>query len=212
MLEIVPLILGPIQTNTFLVADSITGEAAVIDPAWDGQRIAKEAGQRHWQIRQLWITHAHFDHSGGVSSLVEVLDEPPVIAVHPADRSLWQERGVPSHFDLVLPSLPAPTLDLKDELDLDLGSIHFKVRHTPGHTPGHCIFVCPDAGTCFCGDLIFKDSVGRTDLPGGDWNTLVKSIRSCVYTLPDQTRLLPGHGPETVVWEEKRHNPFVRAS
>ena len=211
MLEIVQLILGPIRTNTFLVADSTTGEAAVIDPAWDGQFIAKEAVQRHWQIRQLWITHAHYDHTGGVPGLVEALDEPPVIAVHPADRPLWQDRGVPSHLDLVLPTLPVPTLDLEDDLDLDLGGIHFKVRHTPGHTPGHCIFVCPDAGTCFCGDLIFKGSVGRTDLPGGVWNALVNSIRLCVYTLPDQTRLLPGHGPETSVEEEKRYNPFVHA-
>lgn len=210
MLEIVQLILGPIRTNTYLVADSATGEAVVIDPAWDGQFIAKEAVQRHWQIRQLWITHAHYDHTGGVSSLMEALDEPPVIAVHPADRSLWEHRGVPSHLDLVLPALPAPTLDLEDGLDLGLGGAHFKVRHTPGHTPGHCIFVCADAGACFCGDLIFKDSVGRTDLPGGDWNALVHSIRSCVYILPYQTRLLPGHGPETVVGEEKRNNPFVR--
>ena len=209
MLEIVPLILGPIRTNTYLVADPDTGEAAVIDPAWDGQFIVEQALKRHWQIRQVWITHAHFDHSGGAKGLVEALDEPPVIALHPADCLLWENRGLPSRFGLVLSALPELTHALADNMDLCLGNADIKVRHTPGHTPGHCIFFCAAAAVCFCGDLIFKDSVGRTDLTGGDWNALVNSIRSCVYTLPDQTRLLPGHGPETTVGEEKRHNPFV---
>jgi glyoxylase-like metal-dependent hydrolase (beta-lactamase superfamily II) len=85
----------------------------------------------------------------------------------------------------------------------------FEVRHTPGHTPGHCIFYCAEAGVCFCGDLIFRQSVGRTDLPGGSWSALVESIREQVFTLPEETRLLSGHGEETTVGEEKSQNPFV---
>src|SRR5512135_1715028 len=96
MLEIVTLILGPLNTNTFLVADSSSGEAAVIDPAWDGQFILSQALERHWHINQIWITHAHFDHVGGVKSLAEALDRPPMIALHPADLPLWEDRGVPS--------------------------------------------------------------------------------------------------------------------
>jgi glyoxylase-like metal-dependent hydrolase (beta-lactamase superfamily II) len=95
-------------------------------------------------------------------------------------------------------------------MELHLGGTTFQVLHTPGHTPGHCVFYCAQAGVCFCGDLIFQDSVGRTDLPGGDWDTLVTSIRSQIFSLPDATRLLPGHGPETTVGQEKRGNPFVR--
>jgi glyoxylase-like metal-dependent hydrolase (beta-lactamase superfamily II) len=110
-------------------------------------------------------------------------------------------------------------------MKMKLGSNEFEVRFTPGHTPGHCVLVCADTraerseptgerrrseGVCFCGDLIFAGSVGRTDLPGGDFETLEKSIREQIYTLPDEMRLLSGHGPETTVGREKRGNPWVR--
>ena len=210
MLEIVPFVLGPLKTNTYLVADPVSNEAAVIDPAWDGRLIAGEAGQRGWQIGQIWITHAHFDHIGAAAELARSLDGPPRIALHPDDRALWEARGGAEHFGLSLPASPAPALALAHGLSLRLGGIPFKVLHTPGHTPGHCIFYCAQASVCFCGDLIFKDSVGRTDLPGGDWASLVESIRSQVYTLPGDTRLLPGHGPGTTVAAEMNGNPFVR--
>jgi glyoxylase-like metal-dependent hydrolase (beta-lactamase superfamily II) len=211
MLEIVPLMLGPVATNTYLIADSDTCEAAVIDPAWDGQLIAAEAKHRNWRIGQLWITHAHFDHIGGTGDLARALDTPPIIALHPNDRSLWDSQGGAALFGLTLPATPEPTLNLLHGMDLHLGLTVFKVLHTPGHTPGHCIYYCAEAGVCFCGDLIFLKSVGRTDLPGGDWESLVTSIRSQVFSLPDETRLLSGHGPETIVGEEKSGNPFVQA-
>jgi hydroxyacylglutathione hydrolase len=210
MLEIVPLILGPIATNTYLIGDTDTCEAAVIDPAWDGDLIAAEAVQRQWRISQIWITHAHFDHIGGAGDLAHDLDKAPVIALHPKDRLLWDNQGGATIFGLTMPPTPAPTLDLTERTDLRLGHTLFEARHTPGHTPGHCVFYCAAARVCFCGDLIFKNSVGRTDLPGGDWDALVKCIRTQVYTLPDQTRLLSGHGPETTVEQEKSNNPFVR--
>ena len=209
MLEVVALILGPVATNSYLIADSETGEAAVIDPAWDGHLIAAEASQRNWRISQLWITHAHFDHIGGVGKLTRALDVAPLIALHPDDRLLWDAQGGAARFGFTLPASPAPTLQLAQSQNLHLGGLTFEVRHTPGHTPGHCVFYCAQAGVCFCGDLIFQNSVGRTDLPGGDWETLVTSIRSQIYSLPDETRLLPGHGPETTVGQEKVGNPFV---
>jgi hydroxyacylglutathione hydrolase len=92
-----------------------------------------------------------------------------------------------------------------------LRSTELHVHHTPGHTPGHCILHAPESGVCFCGDLIFQDGVGRTDLPGGNWEQLVQSIRAKVFTLPDATRLLSGHGPETTVGQERQSNPFVGA-
>jgi glyoxylase-like metal-dependent hydrolase (beta-lactamase superfamily II) len=209
MLEIVPLILGPVATNTYLIADTETGEAAVIDPAWDGQLIAAEAKQRNWRIGQLWITHSHFDHIGGTGDLVRSLPAEPVIALHPNDRPLWDTQGGAALFGLSLPAAPDTTLNLVHGMDLHLGQTAFKVLHTPGHTPGHCIYYCADAGVCFCGDLIFRESVGRTDLPGGNWESLVASIRSYVFSLPEETRLLSGHGPETTVGQEKSVNPFV---
>jgi glyoxylase-like metal-dependent hydrolase (beta-lactamase superfamily II) len=211
MLEIVPLELGELATNTYLISDSDTREAAVIDPAGDGQVILAEAKRHYFRIEQIWCTHAHFDHIGGVGELARVLGTAPVIALHPADLPLWQLQGGASLFGHFLPASPAPTLDLAEGMELRLGNTVFEVLHTPGHTPGHCIYYCASAGVCFCGDLIFQDSVGRTDLPGGNWDTLVTSIRSQVFSLPDETRLLPGHGPETMVGQEKKHNPFVHA-
>jgi glyoxylase-like metal-dependent hydrolase (beta-lactamase superfamily II) len=106
---------------------------------------------------------------------------------------------------------PEPTVDLAHGQILRLGNIEFEVQHTPGHTPGHVVFYCAKEAVLFSGDLIFQGSVGRTDLPGGDWEALVESIRKQVYTLPDETRILSGHGEETRVGEEKRENLFVRA-
>jgi len=211
MLEIVTLTLGPVATNAYLIADSDTCEASVIDPAWDGHLIAAEASRRNWRISQIWITHAHFDHIGGVGDLARALDTLPVVALHPDDRPLWDTQGGATLFGFRLPASPALTLNLAHKMELRLGATTFQVLHTPGHTPGHCVFYCAQAGVCFCGDLIFQNSVGRTDLPGGDWETLVTSIRSQIFSLPDETRLLAGHGPETTVGQEKSGNPFVRA-
>jgi glyoxylase-like metal-dependent hydrolase (beta-lactamase superfamily II) len=211
MLSIVPLILGPVATNAYLIADSESGEAAVIDPAWDGNFILDEAKKRGWRIGQIWITHAHFDHIGGTGDLVRGLDSAPIIAMHPSDRLLWKSQGGAARFGFSLPPSPAPDLDLEHGMDLQLSGLGFEVRHAPGHTPGLCVFYCAQAAVCFTGDLIFQNSVGRTDLPGGNWAQLLESIRTQIFTLPEETQLLSGHGPETSVGEEKRENPFVRS-
>jgi glyoxylase-like metal-dependent hydrolase (beta-lactamase superfamily II) len=211
MLSIVPLILGPAATNAYLIAEAESGEAAVIDPAWNGDFILTEAKKRGWRIGQLWITHAHFDHIGGAGDLARGLDPTPIIALHPSDRLLWDTQGGAAHFGYSLAPAPAPGLDLAHGMSLRLGGLQFEVRHAPGHTPGLCVFYCAQAEVCFSGDLIFQHSVGRTDLPGGDWEQLVESIRRQIFTLPEETTLLPGHGSTTSVGEEKRDNPFVRA-
>jgi hydroxyacylglutathione hydrolase len=209
MLEIVPFTLGPAQTNAYLVADSVTNEAAVIDPAWDGPIILGEAQKRGWRIAHLWYTHAHFDHIGGAGAIADALNPLPLVALHPNDHVLWRAGGGGAIFGFDIDPGPEPTIDFYQAQLLRLGHVEFEVRFTPGHTPGHCIFYVAVDKVCFCGDLIFSGSVGRTDLPGGSWEQLVESIKTQVYTLPDETCLLSGHGPETTVGAEKRNNPFV---
>lgn len=211
MLETVSFTLGPAQTNAYLVADPDTKEAVVIDPAWDGAVILKAAQKRGWRIGHLWYTHAHFDHIGGAGAIADALNPLPLVALHPNDHVLWRAGGGGALFGFDIDPGPEPTIDFVHGMKMKLGSNEFEVRFTPGHTPGHCALYVPAAGVCFCGDLIFSGSVGRTDLPGGNWEALVKSIREQIFTLPDETRLLSGHGPETTVGEEKRSNPFVRA-
>jgi hydroxyacylglutathione hydrolase len=208
-LEIVSFQLGPVQTNAYLVADKNSGDAAVIDPAWDGPIILAEALKRNWRIAHLWYTHAHFDHIGGAGAIADALNPLPLLALHPADHDLWKAGGGGSMFGYRIDPGPEPTIDFTQGQILRLGENSFEVRCTPGHTPGHVVLYCADAGVCFCGDLIFANSVGRTDLPGGNWDLLLESIQKQIFSLPDETRLLSGHGPETTVGEEKISNPFV---
>jgi len=208
MLTILGLPVGPLQTNAWLIAEE-GGEAVIVDPGWEGERLWQEAQRRRWRIRQVWCTHAHFDHIGGIPDLVRRRQGALLLALHADDHPLWYLQGGASLFGFSLPPLPSPTLTLHDGQSLTLGRYTFQVRHTPGHTPGHCVFYCKEAAACFCGDLIFRASVGRTDLPGGSWEALERSIRTQILTLPDETRLFPGHGPETTVGEEKASNPFI---
>ena len=209
MLEIVSFTLGPAQTNAYLVADSETQDAAVIDPAWDGHIILEAAQKRGWRIAHLWYTHAHFDHIGGAAAIADALNPLPLVALHPNDHVLWRAGGGGAIFGFDIDPGPEPTIDFYQGQILRLGDVEFEVRFTPGHTSGHCILYVPASDVCFCGDLIFSGSVGRTDLPGGNWEQLVESIKTQVFTMPHDTRLLSGHGPETTVGEEKMNNPFV---
>jgi len=209
MLEIASFTLGPVQTNAYLIADGDTGDAAVIDPAWDGDVILAAAKERGWRIAHLWYTHAHFDHIGGAGAIADGLNPLPMVALHPMDHALWRLEGGAQAFGFRIDPGPEPTIDLVEGQVLRLGAVELHVRHTPGHTPGHCVFHAPASGVCFCGDLIFQGGVGRTDLPGGDWDQLVRSITTQIYEMPDNTRLLSGHGSETTVGIEKQTNPFV---
>ncbi len=209
MLEIVSMILGPVDTNAYLIADPVSKEAAVIDPAWDGELIYQEAKRRGWRVAHLWITHAHFDHLGGAAALAELCQPRPLLALHGEDYPLWRMQGAAGLFGLHIDPGPEPDFYLESGQTLHLGSFAFEVRHAPGHTKGHVLFYCAQARAAFCGDVIFKGSIGRTDLPGGNFETLLTSIRGQVLTLPDETRLLSGHGPDTTVGIERKSNPFL---
>lgn len=209
MLEIVAFTLGPVQTNSYLVADPATGEAAVIDPAWDGAQILQAARQRGWRIGNIWLTHGHFDHLAGGAGVSDGSNPPVPVALHPDDYWWWRNEGGAPLFGFRIDPGPEPTIDLYHGQVLRLGGEQFEVRCAPGHTRGHVMFYCAAARVCFCGDVIFNGGIGRTDLPGGDYATLIESIRTQVLTLPDDTRLLTGHGPETTVGRERRSNPFL---
>jgi glyoxylase-like metal-dependent hydrolase (beta-lactamase superfamily II) len=204
------LVLGLNQTNAYLLGDPASGEAVVIDPAWDGEVIVQEAERRGVIISGIWLTHAHFDHFGGAAAVVNSSKTPIPVALHPEDMPLWNASGGAAVFGIRdFESGPKPTISLQHGMHLQLGSYSFEVRSTPGHTPGHVIILSREAGLCFCGDLIFQGSVGRTDIPGGDWNTLISSIKEEILVLPDETQLLTGHGPATTVGRERSTNPFL---
>lgn len=208
--EIISLTLGPVMTNAYLLADTGTGEAVCIDPADEGETIVSKVKEKGWRITSIWLTHAHFDHIAGAAEVVDLSDPPPPVALHSADYNLWRRQGGAALFGMRIDPGPEPTIDLQPGMQLHLGGYTLEVRHTPGHTPGHVIFYCDEMGVAFCGDVVFKNSIGRTDLPGGSYPELMESIRSQVLTLPDETRLLSGHGLETTVGWERRHNPFLQ--
>lgn len=209
MLFIETMTLGPVMTNTYIVADENTGEAVVIDPADEGRRIAEELHKRNWRIVNIWLTHAHFDHIAGAAELADNSKPIPPVALHAADNQLWRIQGGAAFFGMKIDPGPEPTIELRHDQILNLGSYQFKVLHAPGHTPGHVMFYNESESVLFCGDVIFQGSIGRTDLPGGDYETLINSINSRVITLPDETVLFTGHGPQSTVGIERQFNPFI---
>lgn len=208
-LEIITLQLGPMDNNSYLAADPLTREAAVIDPSFESQVILETIEQHGWDLTAVWLTHAHFDHIAGVKTLIQAARNPLPVGLHPADLPLWRQGGGARLFGMQVEPGPEPALLFRPGQILRLGSQMVEVRHTPGHTPGHLAFYSAESQAVFTGDLIFYRGIGRTDLPGGDHGQLIRSIREQILTLPPETRLLSGHGPETTVQAELAENPFL---
>ena len=208
-LSVVTLQLGPMENNTYLVADPQTGEAAVVDPSFNSLSVVEEAARHGWTLTQVWLTHAHFDHIAGVRTVAESSQPPLPVGLHAEDLPLWKQGGGARFFGMQVDPGPAPSITFTHGQALTLGGQTLEVRHTPGHTQGHVVLYAPGSGFVLCGDLIFYHGVGRTDLPGGNHDTLLQSIREHILTLPPTTRLLCGHGPETTVEEEEQENPFL---
>ena len=196
---------GPLETNTFVVADRATAEAIVIDPGGEPGEILAFLAKERLRCRQIVNTHGHFDHVSGNRALKAATGAS--LLIHAEDAPMLGQAESHARFFMVrAENSPPADVYLADREELRVGKVLLRVVHTPGHSPGSVTLVAP--GMAFCGDLVFYGSVGRTDLPGGSEKTLLESIRSHILTLPDDTVLHPGHGPDTTVGLERRQNPF----
>lgn len=202
-------ILGPIENNTYLAADKKTGRAAVIDPAAPSREMLTVLSENNWKLSHILITHAHFDHIGGVRWLRENIDHKIKVIMHRDDFPLWIRGGGSKDFGFDFDPGEKPDNLLEDDKTIMIGDIEFKAISTPGHTKGHITYYSPVASIAFCGDLIFYHGIGRTDLPVSSEADLFKSIKEKIFTLPPDTILYPGHGPQTTVMEEIENNPFI---
>lgn len=208
-MEIRTFVGGGFGQNAYLAICESDGVAVAVDPGGGAGRMAEELDTADWRLQAILLTHAHLDHIEGIHRVRAVAPDVP-IHLHPADLDLY--RALPSQaaaFGLEVEAQPEPTDALRHGQRYVFGSCAFDVRFAPGHAPGHVIFVAPDDGLALVGDVVFQGSIGRTDLPGGDFRTLMKSIREQVLTLPDDTVLYTGHGPRTTVGAERVSNPFL---
>lgn len=213
------LIVGLVQTNCYVIADEETGQMAVIDPGGDVERIVsavQEVGARvqgYPSVACVINTHAHFDHvlENGrlLEQLVRLQSAAPELVAHPQAVPLLSIGGGAELFGLRPASSPAPDRLVQDGDVIAVGRCTFQVLHTPGHSPGSISLYSGDEKSVFVGDVLFAQGVGRTDLPGGDWKTLLASIRGRLLELADDTTVYPGHGPVTTIGRERQSNPFL---
>lgn len=200
-------------TNCYVIAPERGAQAVVVDAPPDPEGVGELLRANDLTPVALLITHAHIDHLGGAGPVAR--EYAVSTYLHPDDGWLAKapEEQLRSLFGMVPPGDYAPPeqfVDLADGQDLDLAGVSVQVLHTPGHTPGHCCFLLESEGVLFSGDQLFAGSVGRTDLPGGDWDTLIESMERKVLTLSDDIEVLPGHGRATTIGRERRTNPFLQ--
>lgn len=205
-MQVVTVTVGILATNCYLVVDDGTMKAAVIDPGDSGVAVGEKLAGMGAEPSAIILTHGHVDHIGGVSELARQTGAP--VRIHDEDRIMLST--VDAEFATLLPrdyEPPETTATMDDGDEIEIGGMSISVIHTPGHTPGSCSLLAD--GHLFTGDLLFAGSVGRTDLPGGDSRTLARSLSERIMTLPDETVIHPGHGPETTLGEERISNPFL---
>ncbi|MBC6906380.1 MBL fold metallo-hydrolase [Saccharophagus sp. K07] len=197
------------QQNCSLVWCGDTGKAAVIDPGGDVEHLLQRIQAQKLQVEQVLLTHGHIDHAGGARALADHL-QVPIVGPHP-DETFWldllPQQAPMMGFAEVPPLRPDRWLHEGDTVKV--GAQTLEVLHCPGHTPGHIVFFHRQDGIAWVGDVLFAGSIGRTDFPRGNYETLVQAIRSKLWPLGDHVRFVPGHGPMSTIGEERRSNPFV---
>jgi hydroxyacylglutathione hydrolase len=205
--------LGPFLARCVVLADAASREAIIVDPGFDVEVMIDLVKEEHLAPRAIVLTHAHLDHAFGVAEVKRAFPEAPLL-LHREDLPLLQ--NLPTQARMF--GFPAPDAVHEDGLlgdgdHLMVGAARLDVRHCPGHSPGHIVLLHADSTPplALVGDVLFAGSIGRTDLWGGSYELLERSIREVLYRLPADTRVICGHGPETTIGEEMAHNPFVRS-
>lgn len=203
---------GPIETIGYLLTEPKTGEAVLVDaPEGVWEKVQPILAQEGCKLTELWLTHGHWDHTQDAATIRRAAGA--TVRAHRADTALIETPEVMKAFLMPGIELEGVKIDRFVEGGEKLTALgrEFEVRHVPGHCPGNVLFFQAEAKAALVGDALFNGGVGRWDLPGGDFDTLARSIRGQIYTLPDDTVVLPGHGPRTTVGDEKESNPFVAA-
>ncbi len=203
------LTVGPFAENCYIVGDEESGEGAIVDPGDEAARIAIAVEQTNLEIAQILITHAHIDHVGAVATLVDEY-ACPVLMHAEAEPMLKQLPTQAIMMGLRFGKVPAVDRYIEDDEVVKVGGLALSSLYTPGHAPGHLAFHVEGEGLVLSGDALFAGSVGRVDLPGGSMEVLMRSIEERLLTLPDETRVYPGHGPQTTIGSEKAYNPFLQ--
>lgn len=202
------MVVGPVGTNCYVAHLEGRKDCVVVDPGANGDKIAEQLRSDGLSLSGILLTHGHFDHFEGVPGLtaemggkVYILDKEMDLISDPMKNG---SAGLMGHHTAL-----EPEYTVRDGEVLSLAGMDFKVIHTPGHTAGGCCYYLEDEGIIFVGDTVFMESVGRTDLPTGNMNELLMSVREKILKLPDETRILPGHGPVTDVAYESANNPYA---
>lgn len=201
------LAVGPFDTNCYIVGSESTKEGMIIDPGDKAKEILKKVEDLRLDIKLIALTHGHLDHIGALKKVKEATGVE--VAVHADDaKSVGGKQPLSIMLGLFYPTPPSPDRVLKDGDSIEVGDLHFAVLHTPGHTPGGICLL--GEGVVFSGDTLFNCGVGRTDLPGGNYDKLMGSIQTKLMTLPDDTIVYPGHGPDTTIGAERKGNPYLQ--
>ena len=206
-LAIIPV--TPFQQNCSLVVCEETNEAALVDPGGEVDRLLSAVQQSGARLTRILLTHGHLDHCGGAGELAERTGVP--IEGPQREDAFWIDQAERSgrSFGIAGARTFTPDRWLEGGDTVTVGNLRFGVRHCPGHTPGHVVFVQPALKIAFVGDVLFQGSIGRTDFPRGDYDTLIRSITTQLWPLGDEMQFVPGHGPMSTFGEERRCNPFV---
>lgn len=198
---------GPLGVNCFILGCEETRRGVVIDAGGDAGRIIAAVERHGLTIPHIINTHGHFDHIGANRAVLEHFDAG--LLIHADDASmLTRAAEIARAYGIRGENSPQPAAFLTDGMEISIGNYRMTVLHTPGHTPGGCCLYLATEKKIITGDTLFADSIGRTDLPGGSHEQLLESIRTKLFTLPDDVVAYPGHGPETTIGHEKRHNPY----
>ena len=203
------LTVGPFQENCYVIGDQESGVGAIVDPGDEAARIALAVEQTNLEVAQILVTHAHIDHVGAVAALAEEY-ACPVLMHAEAEPMLKQLPTQAMMMGIRFGKVPIVDRYIRDEEVLEVGGLRLESLYTPGHAPGHLAFYAESEGLVLSGDALFAGSVGRTDLFGGSMEVLVRSISERLLTLPDDTRVYPGHGPQTTIGDERSYNPFLQ--